>query len=71
MVKMFDWQIFTGRLLKFMVRVQWVMERNVRKWCWWFKEGRTNVHEKEQSGSPSVVTDDFKQQLNAKIWENI
>ena len=44
-------------------------ERNVRKWCWLIIEGRTNVHDKEQSGCPSLVTNDFKQ-LNAKIWEN-
>ena len=22
---------------------------NIRKWCWLFKEGRTNVHDEEQS----------------------
>jgi len=38
--------------------------------CWLIREGRANVHDKEQSGCPSLVTYDFKQQLNAEIWEN-
>jgi len=25
-------------------------EGNIRKWCWLFKEDRTNVHDEEQSG---------------------
>jgi hypothetical protein len=45
-------------------------EGNVRKWCWLFKEGRTNVHDKEQSGKPSVVTDNLKEKVNAKFQEN-
>ena len=44
-------------------------ERNVRNYCCLFKEGRTNVDDKEQSGRPSLVTDDLKK-LNSKIWEN-
>ena len=30
---------------------------NVRKWCRLFKEGRTNVHDEERSGRPSLVPD--------------
>lgn len=32
----------------------------MRKWYWLIREGRTNVHDKEQSGYPSLVTDDLK-----------
>jgi hypothetical protein len=41
------------------------------KWCQLFKEGRTNVHDEERSGRSSLVTDDMKEKVNAKIWENL
>ena len=34
-------------------------EGKVRQWCREFKSGRTNVHDEERSGRPSVQTDDF------------
>jgi len=40
---------------------------NVRKWCRLFKEGRTNVHDEEPSGRPSLVTDGLTEGVNAKI----
>jgi hypothetical protein len=43
---------------------------NVRKWSCLFKAGRTNVHEKENSGCPSEVRDDLTEKVNAKIREN-
>jgi hypothetical protein len=34
-----------------------------------FKDGRTNVHGKDQSGQPSVVSNDLVQVLTKKICE--
>jgi hypothetical protein len=34
------------------------------------RNGRTNVHDDEQSGQPSVVNDDLVQSVNKKIREN-
>jgi hypothetical protein len=34
-----------------------------------FKDGRTNVHDEEQSGRPSVVSDDLVQSVDQKISE--
>ncbi|GFT87462.1 hypothetical protein TNCV_641711 [Trichonephila clavipes] len=38
--------------------------------CQKFKDGRTNVHDEERSGRPSVITDDLMQAVEAKIHEN-
>lgn len=42
----------------------------VRKWCRLFGEGRTNVHDEERSGRPSVVNDDFVEKINENVREN-
>jgi hypothetical protein len=42
----------------------------VRRWCRMFSEGRTNVHDDDQSGRPSLVTADLLDQVNEKIREN-
>ncbi|KMQ86065.1 hypothetical protein RF55_15067 [Lasius niger] len=45
-----------------------VMNRqNVAKWCREFKAGRSNVHDEERSGRPSVVTDKLIQKIEEKI----
>jgi len=37
-----------------------VMNRqNVTKWCREFSEGRTDVHEKQRSSRPSLISDDL------------
>jgi hypothetical protein len=36
-------------------------EETVRQWCRMFKDGRTNVHDEEGSGWPSVVSNDLFQ----------
>jgi hypothetical protein len=36
-------------------------EGTVRQWCRMFKGGGTNVHDGEQSGWPSIVSDDLIQ----------
>jgi hypothetical protein len=46
-------------------------EGNVRKWCRLFNKGRTNVHDEELSGHLSLVTDDLRKGVNAKIQENM
>lgn len=37
-------------------------EEKVRQWRRNFKNGRTNVHDEEQSGRPSAYTDEIFQQ---------
>jgi hypothetical protein len=32
-------------------------EETVRQWCRMFKDGRTNVHDEERSGRPSVCSE--------------
>jgi len=41
-----------------------------RQWCRLFKEGRTNVHNEEPSGRPSVITDDLAEKVNTAIRGN-
>ena len=43
---------------------------SVRKWCTIFRNGRTDVHDAERSGRPSVITDALKQKVNRIIREN-
>jgi len=42
----------------------------VWKWVRAFKDGRTNIHDEEQSGRPSVVTDDLIKKVDSKVKEN-
>ena len=42
----------------------------VRKWCTMFTNGRTDVHDAQRSGRPSVITDALKQKVNRIIREN-
>jgi transposase len=44
-------------------------EGTVRQWCRMFKDGRTNVDDKERSGRPSAVCDDLVQSVDKKICE--
>jgi transposase len=41
----------------------------MRRWCRMFSEGRTNVHDDDRSGRPSLVTADLLDQVNEKIRE--
>ena len=43
---------------------------SVRKWCIMFRNGRTDVHDAEKSGRPSVITDALKEKVNRIIREN-
>jgi hypothetical protein len=48
-----------------------VMNRqNVTKWCREFSEGRTDVHDKERSGTPSLIFDDLLQEIEGEICVN-
>jgi transposase len=41
-----------------------VMNReNVTKWCRELCEGRTDVHDKQRSGRPSLIPDDLLQEI--------
>jgi transposase len=39
----------------------------VRRWCRMFSEGRTNVHDDDRSGRPSLVTANLLDQVNEKF----
>ena len=41
-----------------------------RKWCIMFTNGRTDFHDPEKSGRPSVITDVLKEKVNSIIREN-
>jgi len=43
---------------------------SVRKWCIMFTNGRTDVHDAEKSGQPSVITDALKEKVNRIIRDN-
>jgi len=48
-----------------------VMDRqNMRKWCREFSEGRTDVHNEQRSGRPSLIPDDFLQEIEGEIRAN-
>ena len=43
---------------------------SVRKWCTMFRNGRTDFHDAERSGRPSVIIVALKQMVNGIIREN-
>jgi len=43
---------------------------NVTKWCREFSEGRTDVHEEQRSGRPSLISDDVLQEIEGEIQAN-
>lgn len=45
-------------------------EGMVRKWVRAFKDGRSNVHDEERSGRPSLITDELIGKVDEKIQEN-
>ena len=48
-----------------------VMNRqNATKWCREFSEGRNDVHDKQRSGRPSLISDDILQEIEGEIREN-
>jgi hypothetical protein len=36
----------------------------MRKWCRMFNEGRTNIHDEEQTRRPSLITEDLKNRID-------
>ena len=44
--------------------------QNVTKWCREFSEGRTDVHEEQRSGRPSLIRDDLLQEIEGEIRAN-
>ena len=48
-----------------------IMNRqNVTKWCCEFSEGRTDVHDEQRSGRPSLISDGLLQEIEGEIREN-
>ena len=48
-----------------------VMNRqNVTKWCREFSEGRTDVHDEQRNGRPSLISDDLPQEIEGEIRAN-
>ena len=44
--------------------------QNVTKWCREFSEGRTDVHDEQRSGRPSLISDDLLQEIEGEILAN-
>jgi len=48
-----------------------VMNRQtVTKWCREFSEGRTDVHDEQRSGRPSLISDELVQEIEGEIRAN-
>ena len=43
----------------------------VRQWCHEFSDFRTNIHDEDRSGRPSLVTDELEQRLDDNIRLNV
>ena len=43
---------------------------NVTKWCSEFSEGRTDVHDEQRSGRPSLISYDFLNEIEGEIRAN-
>jgi hypothetical protein len=44
--------------------------QNVMKWCCEFSEGRTDVHDEQRSGRPSLIFHDLLQEIEGEIHAN-
>ena len=44
--------------------------QNVTKWCREFSEGRTNVHNKQRSGRPSLISDNLLEEIEGETHAN-
>jgi hypothetical protein len=44
--------------------------QNVTKWCREFSEGRTDVHDEQRSGGPSLISDDLLQETEGEFCAN-
>ena len=44
--------------------------QNVTKWCREFSEGRTDVHDEQRSGRPSLISDDLLLETEGQIRAN-
>jgi hypothetical protein len=44
--------------------------QNVTKWCREFSEGKTDVHDEQMSGRPSLISDDLLQKTEGEIRAN-
>ena len=44
--------------------------QNVTKWLCEFSEGRTDVHDEQRNGRPSLISDDLLQEIEGEIRAN-
>ena len=44
--------------------------QNVTNWCHEFSEGRTDVHDEQRNGRPSLISDDLLQEIEGEIRTN-
>jgi len=45
-------------------------QQNMTKWCREFSEGRTDVHDEQRSGRPSLISDELFQESEGEIRTN-
>ncbi|GFX80267.1 HTH_48 domain-containing protein [Trichonephila clavipes] len=58
------------RLITEVYGTEEMSDSKARKWVRKSKDGRTNIHNEDHSGQPSVITDDLIQAVETKIREN-
>ena len=44
--------------------------QNMTKWCRQFSEGRTDVHDEQSSGRPSLISEELLQKIEGEIQAN-
>ena len=44
-----------------------VNRQNMTKWCLEFSEGKTDVHDEQRHGRPSLISDDLLQEIEQQI----
>ena len=54
----------------FAVYSKFIYLQNVTKCCREFSEGRTDVHDEQRSGRPSLISDDLLQEIEGEIRGN-
>jgi len=47
-----------------------INQQNVTKWCCEFSEGWTDVHDKQKSGRPSLISDYLLYEIEGEIHTN-
>jgi transposase len=47
-----------------------INQQNVTKWCHKFSEGRTDIHDEQRGGRPSLISENLLQEIEGEIRAN-